>query len=448
MNDAAVRRPVSAGTAISGRTAREIATSTEARIRDGELQPGARLPTIRHLAAEAGISPMTVASAYRELRRRGLVSSAGRRGTRVSEQPPLPVSAGPLVPPGARDLATGNPDPALLPALTSALSRLEPRPRVHPYASKLEKLAELAEGAFADDGIATPALAVVGGALDGVERVLTTQLAPGDAIAVEDPTFTRVSDLLRALGFVLAPVAVDDHGLRPDELERALAAGAKAVVLTPRWQNPFGSRLTAERAAELAQVLGGFDDVLVVEDDHAGLIAPEQAYSVASGRKRWAVLRSVSKALGADFRLAVMTGDRATVARVEGRQLLATGWVSHLLQEVVADLWADPDVQARVVETANAYNARRLLLRDTLAERGIDSYGASGLNVWIPIAEEAATVAGMLQRGWAITAGERWRLRTRPAVRITISTLHGDEIAAVAQDLADVLERRPGAFSS
>jgi len=431
-----------------GRTAREIAAGIEARIRDGELEPGERLPTIRSLAAQAGISAMTVATAYGELRRRGLVNSAGRRGTRVSEQPPLPVSAAPLVPAGARDVATGNPDPALLPTLVSALSRFEPRPREHPVRGTLEPLTGLAEAAFAADGIETEAMAVVGGALDGLERVLTAQLAPGDVVAVEDPTFTRILDLLRALGLVAAPVALDDDGPRPDELERSLAAGAKAVVLTPRWQNPFGARLTAERAAALGDVLDRFEETLVVEDDHAGLVAREQAFSVASGRKRWAVLRSVSKALGADFRLAAVAGDRATIARVEGRQLLATGWVSHLLQEIVADLWGDPNVQAGIVHAAAVYDARRRALLDALGELGIGAFGASGLNVWVPVAEEARTVAGMLDRGWAITAGERWRLRAGPAVRITTSRLREDESDALAQDLAAVLERRPGAFSS
>jgi DNA-binding transcriptional MocR family regulator len=446
MADGAAR--AAAAPAISGRTARAIAANIEAQIRDGDLRPGIRLPPIRTLAGELGLSPMTVATAYRELRRRGLVSSAGRRGTRVSEQPPLPVSSTPVVPPGARDLATGNPDPELLPALDAPLARLDRRPRAHPFVGKLDRLVERAEAAFATDGIATPALAVVAGALDGVERVLAAHLVPGDAVAVEDPTFTRVLDLLRALGLLPVPVAVDDDGPRADELERALAAGAKALILTPRWQNPFGSRLTAERTTDLAAVLDRYEEVLVIEDDHAGLIAQEQAHSVGSGRKRWATVRSASKGLGADLRLAVMTGDRATIARVEGRQLLATGWVSHVLQELVADLWTDPAVQERVEHAATIYDTRRTQLTKALAERGISGRGASGLNVWIPVAEEATTVAGLLQRGWAITAGERWRLRSAPAVRITISTLPSGEANAVADDLVAVLERRPGAFSS
>jgi DNA-binding transcriptional regulator YhcF (GntR family) len=61
---------------ITGKRASEIAESVERGIRDGELTAGTRLPTVRSLASHRGISTATVASAYRELRRRGLVAGA------------------------------------------------------------------------------------------------------------------------------------------------------------------------------------------------------------------------------------------------------------------------------------------------------------------------------------------------------------------------------------
>ena len=61
------------------------------------------------------VSPATVAAAYRTLRQRGLVHANRRRGTVVAGQPPLRVRPQRLIPSDARDLASGNPDPALLP---------------------------------------------------------------------------------------------------------------------------------------------------------------------------------------------------------------------------------------------------------------------------------------------------------------------------------------------
>ena len=57
-------------------------------ITSGALKPGDRLPTIRHLAAEQVVNPNTVARAYRELEREGLVESGPRRGTFVTFDPP------------------------------------------------------------------------------------------------------------------------------------------------------------------------------------------------------------------------------------------------------------------------------------------------------------------------------------------------------------------------
>src|SRR6516165_5749755 len=74
---------------IHGRTSREIAHSAETAIREGLLQTGDALPTVRALAEGLGTSPATVNAAYRILRQRGLVVAEGRRGTHVAPRPAL-----------------------------------------------------------------------------------------------------------------------------------------------------------------------------------------------------------------------------------------------------------------------------------------------------------------------------------------------------------------------
>ncbi|NHC13644.1 GntR family transcriptional regulator [Motilibacter deserti] len=55
-------------------------------VRTGQLAAGTRLPTVRRLAADLGLAPNTVARAYKELERDGLVETRGRNGTVVAAQ--------------------------------------------------------------------------------------------------------------------------------------------------------------------------------------------------------------------------------------------------------------------------------------------------------------------------------------------------------------------------
>ena len=55
-----------------------------AKIATGKLPSGARLPTVRALAAQLGVAVNTVARVYKELEADGLVVTEGRRGTHVS----------------------------------------------------------------------------------------------------------------------------------------------------------------------------------------------------------------------------------------------------------------------------------------------------------------------------------------------------------------------------
>ena len=291
------------------------------------------------------------------------------------------------------------------------------------------------------DRIPADALAVTGGALDGIERALQAHLRPGDRIAIEDPGYPGVIDLVAALGLVPEPMAMDDAGVLPDALAGALRRRAAACIFTPRAQNPSGAAFDAARAAALRRVLKKYPDVLVIEDDHAGPIAGTPAFSVCErSRARWVVVRSVSKSLGPDLRLAVLSGDPTTIARIEGRQLIGTGWVSHVLQRVVATLWADRATATRIRHAAATYAARRDGLVDALARHGVTAHGRSGLNVWVPVPEELPVVRSLLDAGFAVNGGERYRIASGPAIRITITTLAADEVeplaAAVASSLA------------
>jgi len=341
-----------------------------------------------------------------------------------------------VIPAGSRDLTSGNPDPALLPDLVPYLKRLEFHPRLYNEPSHRADLLTLAAARFRADGISPEFLAVTGGALDGIERVLDAQLRPGDRVVVEDPGYPPLIDLVGALGLQPVPVSIDDSGLEPEALERALGGQVASVVIAPRAQNPYGAALVERRRRELERVLRKWPEVLVVEDDHAGPVAGAPAQTLAAGRQRWAVVRSVAKSLGPDLRLAVLAGDAGTVSRVEARQLLGTGWVSHILQQLVVALWQDPATEALEERAARLYAERRQSLLDALAGRGLEAHGRSGLNVWVPVPDEAAAVARLLEAGWAVNPGETYRHRSGPAVRITTSTLEPAEAPAVAAALA------------
>jgi len=256
-----------------------------------------------------------------------------------------------------------------------------------------------------------------------------------------------VLDLVAAMGLIAEPVEIDDSGPNGADLNRALKLGAKAFIVTPRAQNPTGAALDRKRARELRQVLAGFPECLLIEDDHAGPVAGAPAFTLSGARSRWATIRSVSKSLGPDLRVSAVAGDELTIARVQGRQSLGPRWVSHILQDLVARMWSDPKVIAMLRTAADTYARRRHALIEQLAENGIEARGRSGLNVWIPVAEEGAVVQGMAEKGWAIRAGASYRIKSATGIRVTVSTLTRDESRRFAADLAAAMRPRSNAHA-
>lgn len=431
---------------IAGRRTSEIAASVEAGVASGELPPGSLLPPMRELAGVLGVNPNTVAAAYRTLRERGVIETDGRRGSRVRSRPAsTPRDAlRMVVPAGVRDIAEGNPDVSLLPALDGALAAAALRhgrsPTLYGADPVAPDLARIARADFDADGVPPGPVAVTSGALDAIERVLAAHLRPGDAVAVEDPGWGGSLDLVPALGLRVLPVAVDDDGPQAGAVARALDAGARALVVTSRAQNPTGAAVGAQRAGELRELLARHPGVLLIEDDHGHGIVDLPVHPLGGVTRHWVMIRSTAKAYGPDLRLAVLTGDEVTLDRVRGRQRLGPGWVSRLLQHAVVELWTSHAVDRTAV--ARAYGERRDALVEALRERGVRAHGRTGLNVWVPVADETVVVTRLLAAGWGVAPGAIFRVEAGPGVRLTVSQLAVAEVPALADAVAAAV--RPG----
>lgn len=414
----------------------------EEAISTGALSPGAELPPIRQLAAQLSVNANTVAAAYRLLRDRGAVETAGRRGTRVRERPATTPRSlrGLAVPEGVRDLSTGNPDPALLPIAHAQPVRQRRTPLLYGEPAMSPELTKYVQASLRAEGVPVEHLAVTAGALDGIERVLAAHLRPGDRVAVEDPGWANLLDLLAVMGFSVEPLRVDDEGPLVADVAGALRRGVRAIVVTTRAQNPTGAAISAERAAELRRLMADHgDELLLIEDDHCAGIAGAALQTLAGSTRHWAFVRSASKAYGPDLRLAVLAGDRRTVERVHGRLRLGPGWVSYLLQDLAVSLWRDKAAIQLVGNAEDIYGRNRATLRSALAERGVTSHGRSGLNVWIPVPDETVAITRLLAAGWATAPGTRFRINTPPGIRITISNLIAAEIDPLADAVAEAV---------
>ena len=422
-------------------TARGLSQAVGAAIRDGVLVPGTKLPPIRTVAAQLTLSPTTVSAGWALLARSGSVRTDGRRGTRVVDAS-LPAasryrSALERQAEMRLDLSTGVPDADLLPNLRAALEHLTTAGTPGSYLDE-PVLPELVAVLRQDWPCVVADLTVVDGAMDGLDLVARTALRFGDRVVVEQPTFPPLVDLLESVGLVLVPVGMDTEGMTPEGLRDALASPVVAVFLQPRAHNPTGVTLSERRARELAALLAG-RTTLVVEDDSAAGIALTPPLSLG----RWIPdqtvhVRSFSKSHGPDLRLAAMSGPPDVMAAVESRRHVGQGWSSRLLQRILLSLLTDPEAIAAVAGARDEYARRRGALVHALARHDVVAGGTDGLNIWVPVHDEAAAMVRLASEGIGVAPGKAFTVRPtgQDHVRVTAGLVPVARAGDVARVLA------------
>lgn len=431
--------------ALNDTTPQGIAGAFSRAIRAGELAPGDRLPTVRGVAAELGVSPATVSAAWQALRRTGLVVSRGRAGTYVRDTP-TPwlsprqrglVGAGPD---GLRlDLSRGTPDPTLLPDLGPALHRVSQRAGTLAYQEEpvLPDLREVLEASWP---YPTEAITVVDGATDGVTRMLEQVVSYGDRVVLESPGFPPFFDLVEALGAEVVPVDLDADGITPDSLRRAVDARPVAVVLQPRAHNPTGVSTTIARAEQLVRVLRRrrADLPWIVEDDHSSGISVAPDVSLGAWLPERVVhVRSYSKSHGPDLRIAALGGPSEIVDRIVARRMLGPAWTSRMLQTILLDLLTSSQSLDQVGEARRQYMARQRTLVGALGALGIDTAVPDGINLWLSVRDERAAMVHLAASGIRVAGGSPFLATDGAAfVRVTSGLVSPDDADDVAAALA------------
>ncbi len=429
---------------IEERSPHGIATGIARLITTGDLAPGDRLPTVRELAAELGVSPATVSHAWQTLSSAGLITSRGRSGSFVRAEPRewLPRRYRGLGgAEGARlDLSRGTPDPELLPSLGPALARVGARADTASYQAKPD-IPELHDLLRETWPAPVESITVLNGALDAIDRALAALVRFGDRVVVENPTFPPFMDLLDHYGLQAVGVDLDAEGMRPEAFAAALGGAPAIVLLQPRAHNPTGISMSAERAEQLAGILDRSrtaQDAIVIEDDHSGAISSAPDVTLATWiPDRVLHVRSFSKSHGPDLRIGAIGGPRPLVDRVVARRLLGPGWTSRMMQAILHELMTHPESTAQIDAAREVYAERQAALASAVREAGGWLAGGDGINAWLRVADERAALVQLAAVGIRVAAGEPFQLGEGqdPHIRVTVGALR-DEIETVGAALA------------
>lgn len=424
-------------------TARGLAIAVSRGIREGVFTPGMKLPPIRVIAAELGVAPATVAASWGLLARSGAIHTDGRRGTTIADTAAESSRYRRALEHETvfdQDLSTGVPDSRLLPDLARALQNLTTAPTPASYLDD-PVLPELVETLRRDWPHEPEEFTIVDGAMDALELTARTLLRFGDRVVVEHPTFPPLLDLLDSIGVQVVGIPLDEHGMHIPSLTKALASPVAAVFLQPRAQNPTGISLTPSRARQIADALS-LQSPPVIEDDATGAVASAPAISLGQWLPEQTLhIRSFSKSHGPDLRLAALSGPSTLINQIIHRRQLGQGWSSRLLQTVLLNLLTDPHTIKQVAHARSEYQRRRDLLTKSLSAQGIPVGGNDGINLWIPVHDEAAATVRLASQGIGVTPGSPFQVLSKqdPHIRVTcglISSRHtelGSSIAAASQ---------------
>ncbi|WP_163860137.1 MocR-like pyridoxine biosynthesis transcription factor PdxR [Paenibacillus elgii] len=408
----------------------QIADDIERRISYGEFPPGSLLPSERKLAEQLGVNRSTVILAYAELRALGIVESRTGSGTRVSK---YKWGATPKHTPNWHRYVEGGSFLPNLPFLRRVREALQQDNTLIDFASgelgaDISPVKEI--NTLMDEnhytaylGYANPqgfgplrealvtylsqyrgiqttesSILITSGSQQSLYLITQCLLAPGDAVAIEDPSYCYSLPIFQSAGLRLFRLPVNAKGIRPEDVRSLYKKHRiKMVFVNPNYQNPTGIALDAGRRIELLDVASELG-LPIVEDDPFSLTAyngmPPQPLKSMDPIGSVLYIGSFSKIAASGLRVGWMVAPHSVVERLaDARQQMDFG-LSVVPQQVAAQFLKSPYVQPHLDRLRMHLLYKRDLvisaLRQELPDLVSFSIPQGGLHLWCKIIPEVS----------------------------------------------------------
>jgi DNA-binding transcriptional MocR family regulator len=450
---------------------RQIVDQIRSSIEAGTLPPGTRLPPVRRVADDLGLTRLTVYSAYSELQAQGLVDSHVGRGTFVSGAA-LPGDVRDRVDEGliadllrlGDDAATMSfaqafPAPETVPVreLGRAFQSAARRPGAlgyGPVQGHLE-LREQIAALCADRGFAVSpdGVLITAGAQQAIDVIFRACTEPGQVIAAEVPTYPGALELASLRSLRVIGIPSDEGGIRVDALEAACRAHRpRLLYLVPACSNPTGHSLAPERRRALLD-LARVHDMLVVEDDIYGLLSFDASSPPAlKSDDRGDVvlyLTSFSKMLAPGLRLGAVVPPAALLSRLVTLKGSTDLVCSPFLQLALAQYLRRGHLHPHLAHVRALYGGRCAVMQAAV-ERHLPGCAATqprgGLSMWVRLPDavgESEVVSEALDAGVAVVPGRAFFPDSHSGsfIRLSFSVQPPERIERGLATLGSVLER-------
>lgn len=436
-------------------------------IRTGALEAGSKLPPMRNLAYDLGITLGTVSRAYQEAERRGYVGGEVGRGTYVKGDGRYPQPRGPraFALGGVRDNGI-NMSMAVPPLgyggdyLAQTMQEISQDPDLcceladYQGHSGMRRHREAGVDWVARRGVHTNTdhITLTNGTQHAILISLMALTRPGDTILAEWITYPGLIHAAGQLGVKLAPVDMDEDGMIPAALQAAIAEHRpSAVYIVPTVQNPTTTTMSAERRQAIADILIE-NRLLAIEDDIWGFLTPEGVPSIAELAPAQVVyITGLSKAMAPGLRVGYIASPPGATPAVRAVARMSSWMVPPLMAEI-AKRWLDDGSGDRLIEWQRSEAAERMkVASEVLGEFDIRGEKHS-YQIWLHLPEpwRAETFRRQAEaRGVYVLSGGDFVIGRNPAphaIRICVGSCRTkDEVRQGCEAIRDILKGPVGA---